>query len=100
MSNLKKLSQPKNSRKIIPEQIHFSLNSPVYIPLFLADRTLKIQAVWQLELENGKRDSGKVKRNRIQLSNLPKGIHKLILIVGKPLLLKSASIYQCQINIS
>lgn len=87
------------SRKIIPQQLFFSQHSPIYIPLFSADRTKKIHAVWELQLENGERNSGNVKRNAIQLRNLPTGSHLLTLITGKPILGKGSNIYQCTINI-
>lgn len=87
------------SRKIIPEQLSFALNAPVYIPLFLADKTLKLQAVWELELASGERRAGKVKRNRIQFSELPAGSHKLTLIAGKPILGKGVNIHHSVINI-
>lgn len=88
MSKLNKLLSRKTSRKIIPEQVNFDINLPIYIPLFLSDKTAKIQAVWELEQENGERDAGAVKRNRIQFRYLPEGVHKLTLIVGTPLLSK------------
>lgn len=98
MSKSNKL--PNTSRKIIPEQVYFTPNSPIYIPLFLADKTAKVQAVWELALENGERDAGSVKRNRIQFRSLPEGDHKLTLIVGKPLLSKGNTIYECTISIN
>ncbi|MDD0824851.1 hypothetical protein PTQ27_10315 [Mannheimia sp. AT1] len=93
------LSSKKASCKVIPEQISFSSSLPVYIPLFFADKTKKIQSVWELELENGERDAGPVKRNRIQFSRLPVGSHKLTVIIGKPLLGNGTKIYQCLLNI-
>lgn len=87
------------SRRIIPDNVFFSHNIPVYIPLFFSDKKKKVQAVWELELSNGERDSGVVKRNRIQLFNLPIGKHKLILIVGQPILSKGTKVYQSSINI-
>lgn len=97
---MKTKSLHKNtSRKIIPEQVTFSHNSPIYIPLFLADKTAKVQSVWELELENGERDSGKVKRNCVQLARLPLGRHTLTLIVGQPILVKGTKVYQSIINI-
>ncbi|EXI63081.1 hypothetical protein MHD_02790 [Mannheimia granulomatis] len=90
----------KLSRRVIPEQLYFCQSSPVYIPLFFADKTQKVQAVWELETENGERNSGTVKRNRIQFTNLPMGQHKLTLIVGKPLLGKGVNIYHSVLNIS
>ncbi|MEG9499213.1 hypothetical protein [Mannheimia indoligenes] len=89
----------KEPRKILPEQVAFSKNSPVYIPLFLADKTARVQAVWELELENGKRDSGKVKRNRIQFHRLPLGYHKLTVICGTPLLGQGTKIFDCSLHI-
>lgn len=89
----------KSSRKVIPEQLFFPVNAHIYIPLFLADTTIKIQAVWELELENGARDAGQVKRNRIQFNRLPIGCHKLTLILGQPLLGKGTEVYQSTLNI-
>lgn len=98
MSQLNK-SSTKSSRKIIPTQVNFMLGNPIYIPLFSADKTAKIRAVWELELENGERDSGTVKRNRIAFRELPEGNHTLTLIVGKPLLSQGTTIYKCTISI-
>lgn len=92
-------SSKKISRKVIPEQVSFSSSLPVYIPLFFADKTKKIQSVWELKLENGERDAGSVKRNRIQFTRLPIGSHKLTVIVGKPLLGNGTKVYQCILNI-
>lgn len=96
MSKLNKLLSRKTSRKIIPEQVNFDIN----LPLFLSDKTAKIQAVWELEQENGERDAGAVKRNRIQFRYLPEGVHKLTLIVGTPLLSKGSKVYQCLIKVN
>ncbi len=93
-------SSKKESRKAVPEQVDFKYNSPVYIPIFLANKTAKVQAVWELELENGERDAGPVKRNRIQFTRLPVGCHKLTVIIGKPILGKGTDIYKCVLNIN
>ncbi|QLB40318.1 hypothetical protein [Mannheimia pernigra] len=87
-------------RKIVPEQVTFSKNSPVYIPLFFSDKTIKVQSVWELELENGERDAGKVKRNRIQFNCLPVGCHKLTVISGIPLLGQGTKICECLLYIN
>ncbi|HGO5854395.1 TPA: hypothetical protein ACK3JH_001276 [Mannheimia haemolytica] len=96
---LNKKSTKKNPRKIIPEQATFDQNVPVYIPLFLADKNAKVQAVWELKLENGDRDTGPVKRNRIQFHGLPVGQHKLTVISGKPLLGQGTIISHCELFI-
>lgn len=96
---IKKKSTKKAFLKLIPEQMTFVQNMPVYIPLFLADKNAKVQAVWELELENGNRDAGPVKRNRIQFCGLPVGKHKLTVISGKPLLNQGTHIFQCLLHI-
>lgn len=96
----RKFVSNKTSRKVIPEQVSFVKGVPVYIPLFFAEKTKKVQAVWELELENGERDSGIVKRKRIQFKSLPVGSHILTLILGQPFLgSKDTKIYQCNLNI-
>lgn len=96
---MSKAVSQKNSRQVIPAQVSFSKGTPIYIPLFFADKTKKVQAVWELAFENGERDAGPVKRNRIQFERLPVGCHKLTLIVGQPLLGKGTKIYQCELNV-
>lgn len=93
------LRTEKAPRKRLPEKATFSENSPVYIPLFFADKTAKVQSVWELELENGERNSGKVKRNRIQFNRLPVGCHKLTVITGTPLLGNGTMIFECLLHI-
>ncbi|MFA9487796.1 MULTISPECIES: hypothetical protein [unclassified Mannheimia] len=89
----------KEPHKILPEQATFSKSSPVYIPLFFANKKARVQTVWELELENGERDSGKVKRNRIQFNRLPVGCHKLTVIAGTPLLGQGTKIFECSLHI-
>lgn len=94
-----KTKKNKAPYSMIPEQATFSKDLPVYIPLFLADKTTRVQVVWELELENGERDSGKVKRNRIQFKRLPVGCHKLTVISGTPFLGQGTKIVECSLHI-
>ncbi|MEG9488266.1 hypothetical protein [Mannheimia indoligenes] len=94
-----KTKKNKTSYSVLPEQVIFSKNSPVYIRLFWADKKAKIQSVWELEFENGDRDSGRVKRNRIQFHRLPLGCHKLTVICGTPLLGQGTKIVDCSLHI-
>lgn len=89
----------KTSRKVIPEQLNFAEGISVYIPLFFSEKNKKVQAVWELQLENGERYSGIVKRNRIQLPILPIGSHQLTLIIGQPILIKGTKLYYSTIHI-
>lgn len=43
MSKLNKLLSRKTSRKIIPEQVNFDINLPIYIPLFYQIRQRKFK---------------------------------------------------------
>ncbi|KAE9537048.1 hypothetical protein A1D25_02980 [Ursidibacter arcticus] len=97
---MKKLKIQKLGRPVIPSSKEFKQNSPIYIPLFFADPTKKRQIVWELQLEDGLRDTGNVQRNRVNLPSLPVGKHQLTLIVGQPMLVIGHNIYQCELTIS
>ncbi|OOH91070.1 hypothetical protein BMT54_03275 [Pasteurellaceae bacterium 15-036681] len=91
-------SSHTKGRSVLPTTKVVAYQQPIYIPLFFADSNPKRQILWQLELDNGIRDSGKVKRNAINLAgNLPIGTHLLNVIVGKDVLCENHSIYQCQL---
>ncbi|MBF0784833.1 4-alpha-glucanotransferase [Muribacter muris] len=73
------LGLPK-SRRILPLVKVVKQGEPVFIPLFVADRTRKIHGHYQLSLENGEQLCGKIKRNSIELPcDLPLGYHQLTL---------------------
>ena len=94
MQNLK---NKKLGRQVLPEQKKVPQNTPIFIPLFFADPTQKRQIVWEIELCDGQRLSGKASRNRINLPYLPNGSHNLTVIVGQNLLSKSYKIYKCEL---
>ncbi|WP_373820019.1 hypothetical protein [Glaesserella sp.] len=92
-------NRPKG-RQLIPATKSFTQNSPIFIPLFLADPTQKRQIVWELLLESGEREAGKVKRNAISLPrDLPVGHHQLTVIIGKNTLSNGYEIFHCQLHI-
>ncbi|KAE9541424.1 hypothetical protein HT665_03775 [Ursidibacter maritimus] len=97
---MKKTRKTKLGRLAVPVSKEFKQNSPIFIPLFFADPTQKRQIVWELQLENGQCDSGRVSRNAINLPSLPIGIHHLTVIVGQNLLSKGHKIYECSLHIS
>lgn len=85
---VKKISQLLNmnkqdmqkSRPILPLVKVVKQGEPIFIRLFVADKTQRIQAKWQLTLESGQILSGKCKRNTIALPrDLPLGYHQLTL---------------------
>lgn len=88
-------------RQLVPAQKTVSHNQPLYLPLFLADPTQKRQIVWELAFENGERDTGKAKRNAINLpKGLPVGHHRLKVIAGQPLLDKGYKMYYCDLIVT
>ncbi|MGX2950871.1 hypothetical protein ACWIW6_03860 [Ursidibacter sp. B-7004-1] len=97
---MKKIKRTKLGRPVVPPSKEFKQNSPIYIPLFFADPTQKRQIVWELQLENGQRDSGRTSRNAINLPGLPAGAHYLTVIVGQNILSKEYKSYQCELIIS
>ncbi|AUI65444.1 MULTISPECIES: hypothetical protein [Glaesserella] len=96
---MKKCQHRTTGRKLIPESLTFTQSQSIFIPLFFADPTIKRQIVWELKLENGQQDYGKIKRNALHFKQLPNGKHRLIIIVGDPILSKRHKIHYCQIEI-
>lgn len=91
----------KTHKSLIPTNKAFSKLQPIYIPVFLSDKTEKKQMLWELEFENGERLSGKVKRNAINLpAGFPTGNHKLTLVVGQNLLIQGYKLYHCDLTIT
>lgn len=96
---MKKQSNHIQGRQLLPVNVTFTADQPIFIPLFFADPTKKRQIVWELTLQNGEKLWGKAKRNAISIQRLPEGIHQLTVIVGMPLLSLNHKIYQCNIEI-
>ncbi|MDH2997353.1 hypothetical protein A1D22_00010 [Pasteurellaceae bacterium LFhippo2] len=87
-------------KKLLPSSITYQAHRPIFIPLFFSDPTKKRQILWQLQLDNGLKDSGKAKRNAINLSSaIPAGTHLLTIIVGDPIISKKQNVYNCNLII-
>lgn len=86
-------------RQLLPVNVRFTPEQPIFLPLFFADPTKKRQIVWELILQNGERMWGRAKRNAVSMQRLPKGIHQLTVIVGMPFLSLKHKIYQCNIEV-
>lgn len=92
--------KPTLGRPVLPAENNFHQSQPVYISLFFADPQPKRQIVWEIEFENGERDTGKAKHNAINLpKGLPLGTHQLTVIIGNPILEKNHRIYRTQLTI-
>ncbi|MGX2948976.1 hypothetical protein [Frederiksenia canicola] len=95
------MKKSTQGRSLVPAQKTITHNQPLYIPLFLADPTQKKQVVWELAFEDGSRDSGKAKRNAINIpKGLPVGKHKFTIIAGEPLLSKGHKLYYCDLTVT
>ncbi len=97
---MKKRSNHIQGRQLLPENVVYTADQPIFIPLFFADPTKKRQIVWEITLQNGNKIWGKAKRNAISIQKLPEGIHQLTVIVGRPLLSLKYKIYQCNIKVA